>query len=89
MTGRAWPVSMMADFELLREIEDGGEDSAHAADELAARREGRQRLRGIDPQAAPIAHHSGQGRPGPGPGEAAWLPAGSRAPGVPGSAGRP
>ena len=63
MTGRSWPVGRMADFELRREIAGGGADSAKAADELAARREERRRLRGIDPQAALIAHHCGPGRP--------------------------
>jgi len=87
MTGRPWPVSMMTDFELQREIKGGGDDSAAAADELAARREDRRHIWGIDPQAALTAHHSGTARPGTG--EARRRPTGSRAPGVPGAAGRP
>ena len=87
MTGRPWPVSTMADFELQREIKGGSDDSAAAAAELAARREGRRHVRGIDPQAALTAHHSGTARPGPG--EARRRSKGSRAPGAPGAAGRP
>ena len=87
MTERPWPVSTMADFELKREIKGGGHHSAAAAAELAARREGRRHVRGIDPQAALTAHHSGTARPGPG--DAGRRPAGSRAPGAPGAAGRP
>ena len=75
MTGRSWPVGRMADFELRREIAGGGADSARAADELAARREERRRLRGIDTQATLIAHHSGPGRPAAAePGHPAYLP---------------
>jgi hypothetical protein len=63
MTGHSWPVSRMADFELQREIKGGGADSAKAAEELAARREDRRRVRGTDPQAALIARHSHPARP--------------------------
>jgi hypothetical protein len=87
MTGHSWPVSKMADFELQREIKGGGDNGAAAAAELAARREDRRQVRGIDPQAALIAHHSGTACPGPG--EAGQRPAGSRAPGVPSAAGHP
>ena len=87
MTGFSWPVSTMADFELQREIKGGGDDSADAAAELAARREDRRRLRGIDPQAVLSAHHSGTACSGPG--ESGRRPAGSRAPGVPSAAGHP
>jgi hypothetical protein len=73
MTGWSWPVSMLADFELRREIEAGGDGSADAAAELAARHDDRRRVRGIDPQATLIAHHAGAARPRP---EAGRRPAG-------------
>lgn len=59
MTGRpsppGSPVGMMTDSELRREIRRGSEA---AADEMAARREARRHVRGIDPQARLAAHHS-------------------------------
>jgi hypothetical protein len=47
----------MTDAELRREIERGGKPGEAAADELAARREARARIRGIDPQARLNQHH--------------------------------
>lgn len=47
-----WPIEQQADFELLRSPDET------ATDELAARREARDRIPGIDPQARVNAHHS-------------------------------
>jgi hypothetical protein len=51
---------MMTDSELRREIKGGSQD---AVGELAARRENRKCIRGIDPQARLRAHHCGPARP--------------------------
>lgn len=57
MAGRPRRIAVMTDPELRREIERGGADGEAAADELAARREARPRIRGIDPQARLSQHH--------------------------------
>jgi hypothetical protein len=53
------PVGMMTDAELGYEIAGGSED---AAGELAARRQSRTLIRGIDPAAKLAAHHGASGK---------------------------